>query len=332
METTNSKPNKQLQKRVTRLTPYIIIGLILIVLPPFLPLYAQDLVAKILVFAIFAMSLDIIYGYAGLWSFGHAIFFGVGGYTAAKLMVDYNIASFWVSAPCSIVIVGFIAAIVGFVALRTSGIYFLLITFALGQMFYSIAWKWKWLSRGGIEGIPGLSRPDIGIQGFTWSPLSFYYFIFVIFIISFILLHQLVNSPFGHILKGIRENEVRIRVLGFNTWAHKYIGFIIAGMFAGLSGVLFAYQNGIIVPSYLSASTSALAMLMVIVGGAGTLWGAPIGAAIILLVQYFASITIPERWPLILGAVFIVSAMYLSGGISLFLIRQWAKLTIRWKF
>lgn len=305
--------------------PYIAGGTILILLPPFLPVYVQSLLTKTLIFAIFAMSLNLLMGYTGLFSLGHAAYFGTGGYAIGVLAVRYQIDSLWIGAPLAILIAALVAALLGTIALRLSGVYFLLITFALGQLLFSVAWKWKWLKSPGVEGIAGIPKPNLGIPGFTWDASSFYYFVFLVFVICFFLLYRLINAPFGLTQKGIRECESRMRSLGYNTWLHKYVTFIIAGLFAGIAGVLFVYHNGLIIPAHFGVVTSTLAMLMVIIGGAGTFSGPVIGAAVIVFVEFFSSIYVPERWPLILGAVFIASVMYLRGGIGPRLTALWKK-------
>lgn len=332
METTDVKSLRQpWQGQLARFAPYILSGLILVILPPLLPAYVQSLMTKILIFAIFAVSLDIIWGYTGLISLGHAAYFGLGGYTAGVLMMHYGIKSFWISAPLGILVAVLGAAVFGLIALRLYGIYFLLITVAIGQLLFSLAWKWRWLSSPGAEGIVGITRPSIGLP-FTWNFLSFYYFVFLVFVICFFLLYRLVKSPFGQTLRGIREDEPRMRVLGVNTWLHRYIAFIIAGAFAGIAGVLFAYHNGIIVPEHFAIGVSTLALLIVIIGGVGTLFGPVIGAAVIIPVEFYAGIITPERWPLILGGIFVISIMYFRDGIGAYLSRFWEAALSRWKY
>lgn len=152
---------------LVRFAPYIASGIILILLPPFLPSYLQSLMTKILIFAIFAMSLDLIMGYTGLISLGHAAYFGMGGYTVGVLMVHYNTNLLWISAPLGILLAALTAAIFGFIALRVTGFYFIFVTLALGQLLFSIAFKWEWLSTSGVEAIVGIPRPDIGL---SWLP------------------------------------------------------------------------------------------------------------------------------------------------------------------
>jgi len=325
MESNELKLIKQpLQERLLRFAPHVFIGVILLIFPFLLSPYLQSMMTKVFIFAIFAMSLDVIFGYTGLISLCHAAFFGVGGYTCGILIVRYGIESFWIVAPCGILMAGLIAAVFGIVALRVSGTYFLLVTFALGELLFSVATKWTSMT-GGSYGLPGIPPPDLGLQWFNWNATSFYYFAFLVLIICLFLLYQLIHSPFGHALQGIREHEARMECLGYNVLAYKYIAFIVSGMFAGVAGVLFGYFNGLIGPMHLGIMTSALVMLMVIIGSAGTLLGPIIGAAVIIFVEHFAAIYTPERWPLILGAVFIISVKYFRAGIGVHVLRFWKK-------
>jgi branched-chain amino acid transport system permease protein len=315
---------------LSRYIPYVVVGVILILVPAFMATYLQSIMTKLLILGLLAISLNLIFGYTGLFSLGHAAFFGVAGYTVGIAMVRFGVESFWISGLLAILMAAFVAAVFGFIALRVSGLFFLLVTFALGQLLWSIAVTWYPVTMG-PTGLIGIPRPDLGLPWLNLlDPLSFYYFVFAVFAICYFLLHRLINSPFGYALQGIRDSEPRMRALGYNTWLYKYIAFIIAGLFAGVAGLLFAYFNGIIAPSHLDLSTSSLAMLMVILGGAGTLWGPVIGAGVIVFVEYFASLLVPERWPLILGIVFILAVMYLRGGISLHLVRSYGKMLLRW--
>ena len=318
------------QGQLVRFAPHIVGIVILTIVIPFLPTYVQSLMTKILIFAIFAMSLDLLMGYTGVLSLGHAAYFGVGGYTVGILMVHYGIDSFWIGAPCGILLSTLVAAIFGIIVLQVRGIYSLLVTFALGQLLYSIAMKWRSMTNGEY-GLTGIIRPDLGLPHFTWNTTYFYYFVFIVFAICFFLLYRLVKSPFGQALQGIREGESRMSVLGYNAWLYKYIAFVIAGMFAGVAGVLFAYHNGIMVPPNLDVSTSGFVMLMMIAGGMGTLYGPVIGAAALIIIQFYAGVFTPERWPLILGGAFVLTIMYARAGIGVYLYRLYRRLSPAWK-
>jgi branched-chain amino acid transport system permease protein len=317
---------------VVHIGPYIAMSVIFVILPSFfLSEYVQSMMTKFIIFAIFAVASDIAIGYTGLMSLGQGGFFGAGAYTVAILMHYYGIESFWIAAPLSILMSALIAAIFGIIALRVSGPYFIFVTFALGQSLFSLAWKWRWLSSEGIEGIAGLTFPSIGLAEFNWSSVSFYYFVLVIFFICLILLYRLTNSPFGHILLGIREGEPRMQALGYNTWLYKYFAFVISGIFCGIAGMLFAYHSGIVVPKYFGVSTSVLVFVMVILGGRGKLYGAIVGAAIIIGLEFYVGMLTPERWPLILGIVFVISVMQAREGIGVNLFDIWDRWVLIWK-
>jgi len=298
--------------------------LILLALPPFLSSYFLSMLTKVLIFGVFCMSLDLILGYTGLLSLGHAAFMGTAGYAAGIVMVRFGIENFWALISIAVLAAGTAAIIIGYIVLRVTGVYFMLLTLAFGQLVSVAAIRWRSVT-GGTNGLIGISYPELGIPLFSWSSLSFYYLVFVCFALCYFVLKRLTESSFGHALVGIRENEARMQALGFNTWAHKYIAFIISGLFAGIAGALFAFFYGIMVPEDLALRTSALGMLMVVIGGPGTLFGPVIGALIIVLLENYASIYNPQRWPLILGCVFVVCVVFLRGGVGMYLSRLWEK-------
>jgi branched-chain amino acid transport system permease protein len=312
------------QARLHRWAPYIFVLVVLVVLPPFVGTYTQSIITKVIIFALFAMSLDVVMGYTGLISFGHAAFFGLGGYAVGILTVHYGISSFWLVLLITLVASAVLAAAIGYFSLRVSGIYFLLVTMAFGQLLFVVATKWYSLT-GGTDGLVGISRPDLGFSIGGWTSLKYLYFVLIVFVICYVLLHRIVRSSFGRALVGVRENEGRMRSLGYNTWSLKYVGIIIAGVFGGVAGLLFAYFYGTMVPSYFALETSALPMLMVIMGGAATLWGPAVGAMVIILVQQYAGIYMPDRWPLILGAIFVLCVMIVRGGFARYLSSIWAE-------
>ncbi len=320
---------EQRRRWLFSIAPYIGVGLILLILPPFLSSYLQMILTKVLIFGIFAMSLDIVLGYTGLMSIGHGAMLGVAGYGAGILMIRYGIDSFWLVTPLAILMAAVLAAIFGYIALRASGIYFMLITIAFSQLMSVVADKWKNMTNG-TDGLTGIPYPDLGIAGFTWTASNFYYLAFIIFVICYFLLYRISNSPFGRSLVGIRENEPRMASLGFNTWAHKFASFVLGGAFAGVAGALFAYFYGIMMPANLGAMMGAYALVMVFIGGAGTLFGPVIGAGVVVLLEHFASLFTPERWPLILGGVFMISVVLVRGGFAGYLSRFWGKLRVKY--
>ena len=322
------KPNAALsssgwQARARRWIPYLLGLAVIVGIPPFVGASTQTIFTKVLIFALFAMSLDVLMGYTGLISFGHAVFFGMAGYCVGIITVHYGVTSFWIVLPLTILITALLAVVVGYLSLRVSGVYFLLVTMAFGQLFAAIATKWYSFT-GGTNGLYGIMRPNLGFS-FTWTQLNFYYFVCIFFVVCYFLLNRIVRSSFGKSLIGVRENESRMKALGYNTWGLKYLAVIVAAVFAGVAGMLFAYFYGIMVPSYFALETSALPMLMVIMGGAATLWGPALGAAVIVLVQYYTSLYVPDRWPLILGVIFVLCVVALKGGFAQYLSALWGR-------
>jgi branched-chain amino acid transport system permease protein len=302
------------------------IGLLLVTLPFYADLSIVSLFTKILIFGLLVMSLDLLVGYTGLMAFGHAAFFGVAAYTVAILGKHYNVTSFWLAAPAGVVMAVFVASIFGLVALRVSGVYFLLITLAMGQLIYGIVHTSVGplgALTGGSDGLGGVQYPEI--FGYAFEAETYYYFAFIACIICCVFLYWITKSPFGYGLQGIRENEVRARALGYNTWLYQYIAFIVGGLFAGVAGVLYIYYNGFISPEGVGIGASGFLWLMLIIGGSGTLWGSLLGAAVILVLQYFVSGFTPERWPLILGVCFVGVIMFYRGGILPQLIKLWRR-------
>lgn len=275
------------------------------------------------------MGLNLLLGYTGLVSMGHASFFGTAVYTVAFLTVHFKMENFWLIALLGILSAFFIAALFGLFIVHLSGAYFLLITLGLSQLLFSIVWKWRSLT-GGDDGLPGIPRPDLSIPISMGNDTNFYYFVLIFFILCFLLLYKLINSPFGHAIVGIRENESRMRILGYNTWWYKYVSFIISGFFGGIGGVLYAHLIGIAYPGDIGMMASVMVLFMVILGSPGTLSCPIIGAALLTSVEHTISTYMPERWPLILGGAFVLVSMYFRGGLGIYLIKYWNKIKSRY--
>jgi len=318
--------SREHKERVFRLAPASVVILFLIASPIFVDLAYISLLTKILIFGLLVMSLDLLVGYIGLLAFGHAAFFGIAAYTTAIFTKHYDITSFWLAAPAGVLMAVFAACIFGLVALRVSGIYFLLITLAMGQLVYGIVHTSVGpLGKltGASDGIGGVPYPEI--FGFSFIAETYYYFAFAVFAVCSLLLYRITKSPFGCSLQGIRESEIRARALGYNTWLYEYIAFIIGGFFAGVAGVLYIYYNGFISPEGVGIGASGLLWVMLIIGGTGTLWGGLIGSGVILSLQYFVGGFTPERWPLILGVCFVGVIMFYRGGILPQFTQLWKK-------
>jgi branched-chain amino acid transport system permease protein len=297
----------------------VVLTVILAGLPLLLTGYYQGLMTRFLIYGLLAMSFNLAFGYTGLLSLGHGAFFGAGAYCVGLLTMHAEIDSLWIGAPLGVAAAVVVAALFGLVALRASGIYFLLVTFALGQMCFSVAWNFKWFNSPGMRGITGLDLPSLGIKGLALTTASYYYLVLGIFLASLVVLHLIVRSPFGLSLVGVREDEARMEAVGYNTWLHKYLAFVISGFFCGLAGVLFAYYNSMVEPAHLGIDTSFLPMVMAIIGGQGTLFGPIVGAAIIVFFQELVSEFMPIRWPLVLGGLFVVSIMLARQGVWVYL-------------
>jgi len=295
-----------------KLAILIVGAMALAVLPPLLSSYWVGLLTQMLIFGILAMSLDILLGYTGMPSFGHAGFFGVAAYAVAVIATRYR-AGFLASAVTGLVVGTLVAAAFGLLVSHVRDVYFLMITLALGMVLWGLSFRWIPLT-GGDNGISDI--PRLGSHfGILWSgAVPFYYLTLLIFAACGGVLSLLVRSPFGLTLQGIRESESRMKSLGVNTWLHRYLSYIISGLFASIAGIVWAYYNGFVGPTYLDLTASSELFLMVTLGGPGTLIGPAIGAgAIVLLKNVISSYT--QRWLMILGAVYIITILWAPEGL-----------------
>jgi branched-chain amino acid transport system permease protein len=287
---------------------------VLAAVAPFVSSYVLILLTQALVLGIIAMSVDLLLGYTGLPSLGQAAYLGVGAYLTAILATKHGFGlewGFW-----AVVVLGFVAgaalaAIFGLFAVRAGGVYFLMITLALGMCVWGLAYRWNSLT-GGDNGINMPGRPSFGID--LSNDLSYFYLVLGFFSASLAVLSVLVRSPFGKSLVGIRERELRMRILGYNTWLHKYIAFVVAGAFGGLAGVLWAHLTGIVSPGDVILTTSVDVLLMVVLGGSGTLVGGAIGAGVVVFLREYLATIVPW-WQYVLGAVYVLTILYLPGGL-----------------
>jgi branched-chain amino acid transport system permease protein len=288
------------------------VGGIMIALPFLFPSFWLTLIIQMLIFGILAMSLDILLGHTGLPSFGHAGFFGTAAYVVGVMSTRHGIG-FWLSGLSGILLSTCVAALFGLLVIHTSGVYFLMITMALGMVLWGLAFRWVSMT-GGDNGISGILRPQIGLALDLTNQITFYYVTLVIFFLTLLAISVFVKSPFGHSLQGIRESESRMRALGYNTWLHKYLGYVISAAFSGVAGVLWAYYNGFVSPADLDLVATMETFFMVILGGPGTLIGPAIGAGIIIFLKNFISAYTP-RWLIILGIIYIIIVLYAPNGL-----------------
>jgi branched-chain amino acid transport system permease protein len=279
------------------------------VFPLFAGAYPVKLLEEILIWGIFAMSLDLLMGHAGMVSFGHSAFVGVGGYIAALLLKSAPGALAALALPA--LGAGLCALVIGLFSIRVSGVYFIMLTLAFSQMFYAVAFQAAWL--GAEDGIVGVPRPRIlGVN--LAEPMSFHVYLIALCALAALVLWRVVRSPFGHVLRGIHENEARMQAVGYPVNRYKLLAFVIAGVIAGVAGALYSQFVGSITPDAFLWTTSGEVLLMVIIGGTGTLGGAALGAAAFILLQTLVS-SYTDRWMLILGLTFITLVLFAPGGI-----------------
>ena len=290
----------------------LLVVVLLVVAPSFLTSYWVGLVTQMMIFAILAMSLDILLGYTGLPSLGHAGIFGVAAYTVAVLSTAYH-AGIWTCIASGILVGTLLSAALGLFVSHVRDVYFLMITLALGMVLWGLSYRWIPVT-GGDNGISGIPRLEAQVGLPFAGPGPFYYVTFAVFVACGVLMARCVGSPFGLTLRGIRENESRMRSLGFNTWLHCYLSYVIAGAFASAAGVVWAYYNGFVGPTYLDLTASSEVFLMVTLGGPGTLVGPALGAgAIVLLKNVISAYT--QRWLFILGSVYIITILIAPQGL-----------------
>jgi len=278
--------------------------------PLFLAPYATTTLTRILVFALLAASLDLLVGVAGLPSLGHAAYFGVGAYAAAWFTGNVSAAG-----PVPLLVAlgagALAAAATGWVAVRTHGVFFLMLTLAIGEIVAQAAETWESVT-GGSNGLYGV--PATRIAGDPLEVAGVYWYVLAAFLLGFVALLLVFRSPFGDALRGIRDNEPRMRALGYATRRFKYLAFVVAGGVAGLAGGLLAAQQRLVTPADLGFTTAALALLAVIIGGAGSLWGPCLGAALVIVVRDVVGPDIDGHGPLLLGLVFILVVYLMPRG------------------
>jgi branched-chain amino acid transport system permease protein len=309
------------KRSIDRFVPAAVIA-IAAMLPLFLSDYSQDLAVKIIIYAIFALSLELLVGMTGLVSLGHAAFFGIAAYLTVLGSPDSGAGAVSVLLPVAILGAGAYALFVGALSLRTRGIYFIMVTLAFAQMAFFVFHDTS--VGGGSDGIYLSARPVLSLAGKTLVDLAdarhFYFFALGSLAATYLLLVIIGRSRFGHALAGIRTNEQRMRAAGFGTYGYKLAAFVIAGMLAGLAGFLMATRHGLVNPEFLSWHESGAVLLMIILGGLGNLRGAVIGAvAFVLLKEFYSSEAIfgpiAQRWQMTLGLTMILFVAFLPNGL-----------------
>jgi branched-chain amino acid transport system permease protein len=265
---------------------------------------------EMIIMALFAMSLNLILGFGGMVSFGHAAFFGVGAYTVALLMKKAGVSLIWALAAAPVV-AGLVAAVIGWFCVRLIGLYFAILTLAFSQLLYMIVFQWYTFT-GGDDGIHGIPRPEF------LGPLNYYLLCLVLFLICFLIMRMLVNSSFGLTIRTIRENLERAKFIGLNVRRFQWLNFIIAGYFAGLAGGLLTELNRFSQTEFLHWSKSAEPILASLVGGMYSLVGPAIGSAVLIFMKIFLQQLhkgLVEIWAIILGLVLLAVVLFAPGGL-----------------
>jgi branched-chain amino acid transport system permease protein len=302
--------------------PLIALLVFAAVFPFFGGKYYVDLVTKIMILSVFALSLELLVGQTGLVSFGHAAFFGIAAYVTALVSPHAGPASFWIVLPAALAAAALYALPMGALSLRTRGIYFIMVTLAFAQMAYYVFHDTN--VGGGSDGIYLYFRPEIAIGSVRvldlGVPLVFYFFVFSALVLTFLLLAAAQASRFGRALAGIRVNEQRMRAAGFATYPYKLAAFVVAAMLAGVAGFLYALKDGYVNPEILSWHQSGAVLLMIILGGIGSLRGAVFGAiAFVALQEFYQSQAIfgsfAKHWQLPLGLTIIAFVALMPKGL-----------------
>jgi len=296
--------------------------LILLILLPFgFGEYYVNLTSQIFIFAVFASSINLLLGYGGLPTLGHAAYLGVAAYLSALVALKLGMGHL-AAAPAALIGTTLMAAAFGLIALRATGLGFLMLTLALSQVLWGTALRWVSMTDGD-NGLRGLARPapfGINLDGAT----AFYYFCLVITVIAIAFMARFVASPFGAALKGTRDQARRMSALGHDVWMIRWLTFIYAGFWGAVSGLLFVYYHKYIHPVSLSLANSAEGLLAVIAGGSGTLAGPLVGAAIVMLLKNYVSGYV-ERWNMLLGFVFVVIVVFMPEGVVPGVKRLWRR-------
>lgn len=298
------------------------VGVVLLLLPQVVDTYSMRLVTRIMVVGLFALSLDLLVGTVGLVSLGHAAFYGVAAYVVALMINKAGVTAAEILLPASLGAAALAALAIGALSIRTAGVYFIMITLALAQMiYYFVKDQRAW---GGTDGMNVMGRPE-----FAWLPLldlnnrvHFYYFTFACLAAAFTLVAVILHAPFGRALVGIRANEARMRAIGTDVQRVKLMAFVLAGTLAGLAGFLEAARTTFVNPAHLSWHESGHVLMVVILGGLGTLWGPIAGAfALLFLEDWLATLT--ERWLLIEGVFIIAVVLFLPRGLAGLIQGRW---------
>jgi branched-chain amino acid transport system permease protein len=298
----------------------VALGVALVALPWIAGEFYVNLTSQVLIAAIFAASINLLLGYGGLPTLGHAAYVGIAAYVSAWLFLKLGFGH-WLTAPMALAATTLMACFFGLIALRATGLGFLMLTLALSQVLWGTAYRWVSVTDGD-NGLRGLTRPaPFGIN--LDDSTAFYYFALIVTAVSVWLMARFVASPFGAALRGTRDQPRRMAALGHNVGLIRWVTFVYAGFWGAVSGLLFVYYHKYIHPVSLSLQSSAEGLLAVIAGGSGTLAGPIVGAAIVVILKNYVSAYI-ERWNMLLGFVFVLIVVFMPDGLVPGLRRWWA--------
>jgi branched-chain amino acid transport system permease protein len=273
--------------------------------------YLLDLFTRVMIFSVAACALDLLLGYAALVTFGQAAFVGLGAY-AVGILTSHGIGDALIALPAALAVAGLFAFVTGIVCLRTKGVYFIMITLAFGQMTFFTASALA--PYGGDDGLTIASRSTIAGLRLLDSPLSFYYVALACLLVTFLFCRMLVVSRFGRVLRGAKENPVRMTTLGYAVYRFQLAAYVVAGMISGLAGFLLANATEFVSPAYMSWQRSGELIIMVLLGGMGTLYGAIVGTAAYLLTEEWLS-GVTEHWKVIFGPALVLIVVFARGGL-----------------
>ncbi len=298
----------------SRMAAAVVAVLALLVLPQLAPGYSTFLSIHIMILALFSLSFNILFGYTGLLSFGHATFFSMGAY-ACGITLKRLMPSLLPGVAMGTLLATLLAAAIGYVCVRRTRIYFAMLTLAFGMMFFALVWKWRDVT-GGDDGLIGIPRAplDLGVQIPMSQLESYYYFVLAIFTISILILYKVVDSPFGLVLRGLRENPERVEFSGLSVTTYRLKAFLISGAFAGLAGSLYAPLERTVGPFSAHWTTSAEPILASLLGGTGTFFGPVVGAALFLILRDII-VRYTEFWLLWFGLILMAAVLAFRGGV-----------------
>ena len=285
---------------------------VLLALPLVLSQFWTFIAIEVLAFALYAVSFNVLLGYGGMLSFGHAAFFGVGGYAAAILLKKAGLPAglaFALVPFAALLVSAFTALVIGLLSVQRSGIYFAMLTFAFQMLLYTIALKASGIT-GGDDGMTGLKPPGLLAQ-----PFYYYYYALAFVAASLYVLYRLVSSPFGYTLRALRANPRRVQYIGVNVRAHQLAAFVVSGAFAGLAGALFALSSGNVFPGWLNWTASATPIVMAVLGGVNTFLGPALGAAVYVVLEVLISGR-TEYWPLAMGIIIVALVVAMPEGLT----------------